>query len=106
WSLTALLCLPERDEADQNVAVAALKRWLGRNSGWLLVADNADDPKAVYDLLPVGGPGHLLVTTRDPAIVGVAEVVPVEKMVEGEGAALILRRAGLLKGNSTLRRAK
>jgi tetratricopeptide (TPR) repeat protein len=36
----------------------------GRTRRWLLVYDNADEPGVLTDLVPTGGPGHVLITTR------------------------------------------
>lgn len=42
---------------------------------WLLIFDNADDPQELQSFLP-GGPGHVLVTSRNPA--WSREAVPLE----------------------------
>jgi Mrp family chromosome partitioning ATPase/tetratricopeptide (TPR) repeat protein len=39
-------------------------------SRWLLVYDGADDPKVLDGLLPDGGPGHVVVTTRETTDTG------------------------------------
>ena len=39
---------------------------------WLLIFDNADEPDEVEDIFP-GGPGHVIVTSRNPAWSQVAE---------------------------------
>jgi hypothetical protein len=47
----------------------ALTRLLGdlrHRERWLLIFDNAEDPAALVRFLP-GGPGHVLITSRDPA---------------------------------------
>jgi hypothetical protein len=43
-------------------------RWLSQcTKPWLLVIDNADAPEMdVWKYFPVGGSGHILITTRDP----------------------------------------
>jgi hypothetical protein len=53
-ALAALLQLPERDLADQGIVVAAVKRWLASNKGWLLVLDNADDLELAAEFMPPG----------------------------------------------------
>src|SRR5260370_6535088 len=65
-ALAALLQLPERDLADQGVVVAAVKRWLASNKGWLLILDNADDLEMAAEVMPLASTGHLLLTTRAP----------------------------------------
>jgi AAA domain len=105
-ALARLLGLPQRNEPDQAVIVTAVRRWLGATPDWLLVLDNADDLGAMRDLLPVNGPGHLLLTTRDPAVLALAQPVEVAKMTPEEGAQLLLRRAGRLEADAPLERAE
>jgi hypothetical protein len=106
-ALARLLGLPQQNEPDQTVIVAAVRRWLGATPDWLLVLDNADDLGAVRDLLPADGPGHLVLTTRDPAIQAWAhQPVEVAKMTPEEGAQLLLRRAGRLAADAPLERAE
>lgn len=88
WDYAALagpLKLPQRDEADQRAAVEAVRRWLGGNAGWLLIFDNAPNLAAVYEYLPRGGAGHVLITSRDPSWGGVARPVSVPEFAERVG---------------------
>jgi hypothetical protein len=39
---------------------------LARRDRWLLVFDNAEDPRALSQFLPEG-PGRVLITSRNPA---------------------------------------
>lgn len=39
----------------------------GTDTSWLLIYDNVDDIDALAGLLPVGGTGHVIITTRTPA---------------------------------------
>ncbi|MFB9832695.1 FxSxx-COOH system tetratricopeptide repeat protein [Actinoallomurus acaciae] len=50
-------------EGDPAVAVVTALRSSGQDN-WLLVYDDADDLAALDDLIPSGGPGHVLVTSR------------------------------------------
>lgn len=59
-AIAGLLNLPGKDAQDQSLAVAAVKRWLEGNTGWLLILDNADDPKLAEDFLPLNPKGHIL----------------------------------------------
>lgn len=95
-SLAALLALPEKNDQDQNHAVAAVKRWLRRQSGWLLVLDNADDLEMVSDFLPEVIEGHLLLTTRAQSTGQIAQCIPMEKLSVEESIWFVLRRAKLL----------
>lgn len=65
--LCATLNVPERDATEQDVRVAAVRKWLSRNPGWLLILDNVDDqPAAVaaQELAESLAGGHLLITRR------------------------------------------
>ena len=49
---------------DQNLIIAAVKRWLESNGGWLLILDSADKPELVKDFLPLDPMGLILLTSR------------------------------------------
>jgi tetratricopeptide (TPR) repeat protein/cellulose biosynthesis protein BcsQ len=61
--IAGLLKLPEMEAREQTWAVAAVKRWLESNDGWLLIFDNADDPQLVKEFLPNSFQGHILLTS-------------------------------------------
>ena len=50
-------------ESDAKLAKIALQ-WLRQNENWLLVFDNAEEPKALKQFLPNSKHGHVLVTSR------------------------------------------
>jgi hypothetical protein len=58
--------------------VAGLLGELARRDRWLLVFDNADDHRALRELLPEG-PGQVLITSRNPAWHGIASTVGVRE---------------------------
>lgn len=95
-SLTELaqhLRLPGAGEA--NTAVPAVKEALrlGRPyRRWLLVFDSAEDPEMVRPFFPVGGPGDILVTSRNPNWAGVARPLEVAVFERGESKTLLSRR--------------
>lgn len=93
--IAALLALPEQNDQDQSRAAAAVKRWLSRQTGWLLVLDNADDLGMVCDFIPEAFGGHLLLTTRTQSTGQIARRLPVEKLSLEDGTLLLLRRAKL-----------
>jgi len=101
-SLASLLALPEQGAQDQQLIVAAVKRWLTFHKEWLLILDNADDLLLASDFLPVGGEGHILLTTRAQATGTIAPGVAVEKMESEEGILLLLRRAKVLAPDASL----
>ncbi len=103
--LAGLLKLPERDEKDQRIVVAAVRNWFATHDGWLAIFDNADDLALVEDYLPPGGKGHLLITTRAQAPGDLANGLEVEKMDAQEGMLLLLRRARVLAPDAPLEQA-
>ena len=83
-----------------------VKRWLSNiPHDWLLIIDNADDPKMdISTIFPVGNRGSILVTTRNPhctihATVGSHEL---GKMGLDEGVKLFLRAANMNDASSEL----
>jgi tetratricopeptide (TPR) repeat protein len=95
-SIADELKLPERALQEHEKIVAAVRRWLSTNEGWLLIVDNADELAIVWPLLPAGNKGHVLVTTRDQATEDLESFL-VGKMDRVEGTLLLLRRAKILK---------
>jgi tetratricopeptide (TPR) repeat protein len=66
-SLAATLNLPQQNEPQDPVKIAAVLAWLAANSNWLLILDNVDDEKAaraVSNLLPKLATGKTLITAR------------------------------------------
>ncbi|MEI2781231.1 MAG: tetratricopeptide repeat protein [Candidatus Competibacter sp.] len=95
-ALAALLDLPEKAAVEQEISVAAARRWLERETGWLLIFDNADDLALAREFLPARSTGRLLLTTRDPATGALAEPLAVDCLPPEVGALFLLRRAGRL----------
>lgn len=74
--------------------------WLSRSIlPWLLIVDNADDPKIdLPKYLPSTGSGHILITTRNPSVRDFASggkegCIKLSGMDPEEGVALLLRSA-------------
>ncbi|MCI0665319.1 MAG: tetratricopeptide repeat protein, partial [Acidobacteria bacterium] len=86
------LCLPEKNAEDHGLIVRAVKRWFEKNSGWLLIFDNADDLTIVREFIPRRETGHVLLTTRDHTGGTIAVENELEKMSPQEGAIFLLRR--------------
>src|SRR5215218_9769070 len=74
------------------VGVARLLGELARRDRWLVVFDNAEDPRALSRFLPEG-PGQVLITSRNPAWRGIADVVGVREFTRAESVALLRRLA-------------
>ena len=74
------------------VGVARLLGELARRGRWLVVFDNAEDPRALSRFLPEG-PGQVLITSRNPAWRGIAATVGVREFTRAESIALLRRLA-------------
>lgn len=62
------LNLPEWECPDEETRMGAVLRWLSLNPGWLLIIDNADDPKsvdAVERIMPRLRGGQVIITSRN-----------------------------------------
>jgi TIR domain/NB-ARC domain len=81
-------------ETGQGGVIAKLFDELRRRTRWLLIFDNADTPKQLTPLLPPGGNGHTLVTSRFPAWGRVAEPLQLDVLRRNESVALLCRRTG------------
>ena len=77
------------------VGVARLLGALARRDRWLLVFDNAENPRALHEFLPEG-PGQVLITSRNPAWHGIAATVGVREFARAESVALLRRLAAEL----------
>lgn len=68
-------------------------------SRWLLVYDNAEDPDAIKDLMPAGGPGHVLITSRNRDWERRAQTVPVDVFRRAESVTHLRGRTSALTWN-------
>ena len=102
--LAVALGLPGAAQADQQLAVAAVRRWLDSHDRWLLVLDNAqapDTPTALdaplarlADLVPQVLHGLVLITSRDASWEEHAVLAELEVFTPLEAAAFLLTRSG------------
>ena len=74
--------------ADTVSAVGALRAYLRRQGRWLLVLDNADSPGELRAWVPAG-PGHVLITSRNPGWGEIAARVEVDVLSRPESVELI-----------------
>lgn len=103
-SIARHLNLPAKDEPDFNRVAAAVKAWFEQNARWLLIFDNADDLKVLFDetdapgqrhnYVPANRQGQVLLTRRPGDAGGLARTIEITEMDDDEGALLLLRRAG------------
>lgn len=86
--------LSEENESDQGRAVEAVKRWLGENTGWLLIFDNLPAAEAVKPYLPQTSGGHVILTSRNPKAKGLATPLPLQVLPVEQSVQFLLARTG------------
>ncbi|MEW6660104.1 MAG: FxSxx-COOH system tetratricopeptide repeat protein [Thermodesulfobacteriota bacterium] len=92
--LAGPLDLPEKGAQEQEAAVAAVRHYLEQHGRWLLIFDNAADPKDLENYLPRGGSGYILITSRYAAWRGTAQPLEVKVWPREEAIAFLLKRTG------------
>ncbi|MFB6393253.1 FxSxx-COOH system tetratricopeptide repeat protein [Polymorphospora sp. 2-325] len=91
--LAARLALPVPSTANTAVPAVLEALRVGRPySNWLLIFDNAEDPHDVEQFFPKGGPGSIVVTSRNGAWRGIANSLPVDVFERRESIDLLRRR--------------
>jgi hypothetical protein len=81
--------------ADTASAVSAVRGYLRGHGRWLLVLDNAESPGDIRGWLPAG-PGHVLITSRNPGWGELAARVEVDVLSRADSVALLrTHRPGL-----------
>ncbi|MCP4420067.1 MAG: hypothetical protein GY805_25975 [Chloroflexi bacterium] len=96
-SLGLALHLPIQQLTDPQARLAAVKQALAaKTDPWLLILDNADTiPKAMLAAaLPSTGQGHILITSRNPNLDDLAEVIQLDTFPPEEAAQFLLIRSG------------
>lgn len=99
--------LPVGPEA--NTAVPAVREALrlGRPyANWLLVFDNAESPEAIRRFFPSGGPGSIMVTSRNPQWANIARPLEVDVFSREESVELLRNRGPELDEGSADRLAE
>ncbi len=79
---------------DQPEMVQGLFDLLRRRGRWLLIYDNAERPDQLADLLPTGGGGHVLVTSRWSAWGSYATAQLLSTLPRAESVQFLCRRTG------------
>jgi tetratricopeptide (TPR) repeat protein len=94
--LAEVLGLPEKDARDSNEVDAAVRRWLGREPGYLLILDNADDPALAKPYLPPDPKGHVLLTSRahNFDVLGIRKPIGLPVLTPDEALAFLVKRTG------------
>jgi tetratricopeptide (TPR) repeat protein len=81
--------------ADQSEMVAELFDRLRQRDRWLLIYDNAEQPRHLEGLLPPGGGGHVLVTSRYGAWGKLGSALRLDVLARSEAVAFLARRTGV-----------
>ncbi|MEU5093788.1 FxSxx-COOH system tetratricopeptide repeat protein [Streptomyces sp. NPDC020996] len=91
--LAPRLGLPTGSDASSTVAAVleALRTGVPY-SRWILVFDNAESPESVRQFFPAGGPGNILVTSRNPQWASLARPLEVDVFLREESKQLIRAR--------------
>ena len=97
-----LLNLPEKDEQDQNIAVAAFLEWMKTHSKWLLILDNVEDRTMVSGFIPPAHDGHIILTTRVQAMSQLAQRFEVETLQPETAVLFLLKRSTLIASDTSL----
>jgi tetratricopeptide (TPR) repeat protein len=92
-ALARRLGFPE--QVEQADTVVALFDELRQHNRWLLIFDNAEEPRDLRPYWPPGGAGHVLITSRNPNWAGLAPTVPIGVLARAEAIVFLKRRAGL-----------
>lgn len=94
--IAGLLNLPVKDDKDQELIAASVKHWLETNSSWLMIFDNADDPKLVEKYFPFQSKGHIILTSRAQIFANLRIMKPLkmDEMSPDESKQFLLSRTG------------
>lgn len=108
WDIAKTLTLPEKDAEQPEKTIRAVKEWLEANDRWLLVFEDADDPKLLQHLqqqncLPSTSQGHILITSRSQLLdaIGIASPIELKSMDPEEALEFLITRTGRGDSDST-----
>ncbi|MFF4502676.1 FxSxx-COOH system tetratricopeptide repeat protein [Streptomyces sp. NPDC001401] len=88
--LAPRLGLTAGSDASSTVATVLEALRVGKPySNWLLVFDNAESPEAVQAFFPAGGPGNILITSRNPQWASIARPLEVDVFMREESKQLL-----------------
>jgi tetratricopeptide (TPR) repeat protein len=95
------LDLSQDQMTKQTVRMMAVRCWLENESNWLLVFDNARNPKDIVGYLPHQERGHVLITSRNPSWHNTAEVSDINVFDRHESITILTRLTGEMDINET-----
>ena len=91
--LATALSLPFMTQ--QEMTIAAVHQELRRRKNWLLIFDNADDPSAIFNLIPASHSGNAVITTRRREWPN-TDNLPIEVLDAPAAREYLRRRAGVV----------
>ncbi|MGH3250843.1 MAG: FxSxx-COOH system tetratricopeptide repeat protein [Trebonia sp.] len=74
-----------------NEKLIALIEYLQRNSGWMLIFDNVEDPREISHLMP-SGDGNVLITSRRTTFGSLGTTIPVDVLQRADSIAFLRKR--------------
>lgn len=87
------LGLPKDD--NENANVGAVRARLEQSDGWLLILDNAERAEDLEPIIPRGGAGDIVITSRQTGWRSLAAaVLRIHELTSEEGTEFLLRRSG------------
>ncbi|MFB4273946.1 FxSxx-COOH system tetratricopeptide repeat protein [Nonomuraea sp. MTCD27] len=94
-ALAPELGLPSANVVGIDEAAVAVRKALQQGTPydkWLLIFDNADEPESIKDFIPDGGPGRVLITSRNNRWTTTSESVAVDVFERDESLAFLRKR--------------
>ncbi len=88
------LAMPQSDQSEAAMAALRWCRAAPQERPWLLIYDNATDPELIGEFLPGGGPGQIIITSRQREWKGLATSLDVDTFSTQEGGRFLCERTG------------
>lgn len=82
------------DDRQPESVVRAVHDELARRTGWLLVFDNAEGPETLSPYLPGQRRGHIIITSRNPNWLSIAQPITVNVFQRDESILFLSKRTG------------
>src|SRR5271165_5286398 len=95
-----ILNLPEWNQPEEIIRLAAVFRWLDEHSGWLLIVDNVDTRQAataVEETLPQLQRGQVIITSRIAIWGATVQKIGLDVLAEKDATAFLLERTEPLR---------